>query len=153
MIFWPIDNLFFRPVESIKHYSSLVMTFGTMVLTTWSILWTLPRPCRYFTHSPFRPILMSSQASPLMTALETPRKTSKEFYSHRNLPQFQICIFVERSDSSASMPIGLIFMDITEKLNSLRQNTIGGGKLIPFSTTCALLKATRVSFNTIQILC
>ena len=46
----------------------------------WSTPWTLPRQCRYFTHSPFRPIHTSSQASHLMTAPEMPRKTSKSTY-------------------------------------------------------------------------
>ena len=116
-------------------------------LMNWSTLWTLPRRCRYFTHSLFRPIHTSSLANHLMTAPEMQRKTSKSNYT-TEFTIFFLWItmnFLERSDSSASMRTGQTFMAIIEKPNSLRRNTIGGGRPIQYSTIFASLNYMKVS--------
>ena len=111
----------------------------------WSTLWTLPRRCRYFTHSLFRPIHTSSQANHLMTAHEMQRKTSKSKLYCYEFTIFLSLNFLERSDSSASMRTGQTFMAIIEKPNSLRRNTIGGGRPIQYSTIFVSLNYMRVS--------
>ena len=134
-------------MESTELYWYSATTFGMRALMNWSTLWTLPRRCRYFTHSLFRPIHTSSLANHLMTAPEMQRKTSKS-NSSTEFTIFFLWItmnFLERSDSSASMRTGQTFMAIIEKPNSLRRNTIGGGRPIQYSTIFASLNYMKVN--------
>ena len=134
-------------MESTELYWYSATTFGMRALMNWSTLWTLPRRCRYFTHSLFRPIHTSSLANHLMTAPEMQRKTSKSNSSTEFTIFFRWITmnFLERSDSSASMRTGQTFMAIIEKPNSLRRNTIGGGRPIQYSTIFASLNYMKVS--------
>ena len=63
----------------IKHSLYLVMISTTKALTIQSILWILPKQCKYFILIPFRRILKNFLGSHQMIVREMPKKISKYF--------------------------------------------------------------------------